>query len=199
MSANILDITAPVPKISASLWLTYKFAPDWFQDAIDEAKKAKGDQRARRREIIFSVAFTESYIVEWVRDAVLNSDFNRFGKYFPEGCRLPVKDKWKDIPKQLFEDRLMPKPLNLGRPFWGQFLTLVDYRDGLVHAGTSRPECVTSPGMTKPLPSLNILTDLEPGWALNTAVNLVQELHDTMGTPAPDYMSEIKSIQVPIS
>ena len=70
-----------------TIWQTYSFAPEWFADALHEAGQT-GNHHARRREIIFAVCFAESYLVEWVRDEVLNRDFNLLNQYFPPGESL---------------------------------------------------------------------------------------------------------------
>jgi hypothetical protein len=54
-----------------TIWLTYPFAKEWFEDALHEAKTGI-DHNARRREIVFAVCFAESYLFEWVRDQVLD-------------------------------------------------------------------------------------------------------------------------------
>jgi hypothetical protein len=77
------------------LWFTHSFAPDWFKDAMHEAKAPTGDVDARRREILFSVAFGESYIVEWVRDEVLKRDYRKFSNYFGPKVKLTAEKKWK--------------------------------------------------------------------------------------------------------
>jgi rubredoxin len=89
-------IALPLPVVFgiATVWLSYSFAPEWFADALHEAR-AGGDHHARRREILFSVCCAESYILEWVRDQVLNRQFDRLNKYFhPENGELyPISGK----------------------------------------------------------------------------------------------------------
>lgn len=46
-----------------TIWLSYCFAPEWFADALNEAKTGR-DHNTRRREIIFAVCCAESYLVE---------------------------------------------------------------------------------------------------------------------------------------
>ena len=72
----------------ATVWITETFAPDWFADAIHESHlEGPG---ARRREIIFGVCCAESYLLEWVRDEVLNREFGKLKSYFPPDDRKGV-------------------------------------------------------------------------------------------------------------
>ncbi len=181
-SVHVMEVIQP------EIWLAYSFAPDWFIDASREAKAPLGDVGARRREILFSVAFGESYIVEWVRDEVLKRDYQRFRTYFRAEDKLDAKTKWKEIPKRLCQDKLIPKPLKLGETYWEEWLKLVDYRDGLVHAVSSRPDSASLPETEKPSPPLDVLAKLPPGWAIETTVRLVKELHATVSTPLPSWL-----------
>ena len=77
----------------ATIWQSCSWARDWFDDAFDAAKQA--DHRARRREIIFSVCFAETYLFECVRDEILKRDFVKLATYFPFGkeerCRRKME------------------------------------------------------------------------------------------------------------
>jgi hypothetical protein len=174
---------------NVELWLTHSFAPDWFADAVREAGAPLGEVGARRREILFSVAFGESYIIEWVRDEVLKGDYRRFQNYFRAEEKLDAITKWKVIPKWLCHSKLIPKRLDLGKTYWEEWLRLVHYRDGLVHAVSSRPDSPSLPEIEKPLPALDVLAKLTPGWAIKTAVQLVKVLHETMATPLPSWVT----------
>ena len=85
-----------------SIWITANFAVRWLEDALNEVHES-GSVDARRREIIFAVCFAENYILEWVRDGVLNADFRRLQTYFPFDQRLGVSGKWRDIPRILLD------------------------------------------------------------------------------------------------
>src|SRR5437016_1725000 len=87
-----------------TVWKTYCFAPEWFNDALNEARTGL-DHKSRRREIIFSVCAAESYLFEWVRDEVLNRNFSELKSYFLPGKRRGITEKWKEIPKQLYRDK----------------------------------------------------------------------------------------------
>ena len=41
-------------------WKTYSFAPEWYEDAMNEAQGGK-DHQSRRREVVFAVCCIESY------------------------------------------------------------------------------------------------------------------------------------------
>jgi putative transcriptional regulator len=209
--ARVLDVSAdfllglrddPVPPTNRSLrmsirassstptvtaWLTYSFAPDWFADALREAQTGQ-DHHARRREIVFAVCFAESYLLEWVRDEVLKGAFPRLNGYFVPGKWQSVVDKWKDIPKQLRDDRLIPAIPKLGESYWEDWLKLVNYRNGLVHARASRPESGSQGNESNPLPSRSDLDRLPAGWAVQVVVTLVRRLHDAVGTSPPTWL-----------
>lgn len=170
-----------------TVWLSYNFAPEWFKDALFEAN-IPNDHNARRREILFAVCFAESYLVEWVRDTVLNHDFQRLNQYFPPGQVTSGTEKWKRVLKLLHKDGLIPGMPDISLPYWEDFSGLVKMRNGLVHARASRPETNELPEKEKPLPSKGELDKLEAGWAVKVIVELVGQLHKATGTPMPDWI-----------
>lgn len=189
-------ITPPPAEAAASVgiptvWRSDNFAQDWFADALHEARTGK-DYNARRREIIFAACFAESYIFEWVRRKV---QIGKLNDYFPASPRFPcdpryrrpLKDKWKEIPKELYEAGKIPLDPNLDLSRLG---TLLRYRHGLVHAAASRPATDSQPEKTKPFPTKEVLNGLKPGWALRIVVDLVKALHQAVGDPLPDYVEE---------
>jgi len=138
-----------------TVWLTYSFAPEWFEDALHEAK-TDTNHNARRREIVFAVCCAESYLFEWVRDSILDKrDFEKLVKYlsecFPPGRRDGVIDKWKDVPKKLQNDGFIPAVPDFSQAYWREFRQLVEMRNGLVHALASRPETAQQPQEEKTL------------------------------------------------
>lgn len=169
------------------LWMTYSFAPEWLVDAKAEAAKPQNRPSDRRREIIFSVAFGESYLVEWVRDEVLERNFQRFFELFPASLKLSAKDEWRRIPKQLVEDGLLKGTPKLESTFWNNWCTLVDYRDRLIHAVSSRPSGSTVPALP---PSVDTLEALKPGWAVNIVIELISAFHAAAETEVPDWVKE---------
>jgi putative transcriptional regulator len=178
---------ARISAISPTVWLTYSFAPEWFADALREAQTGQ-DHHARRREIVFAVCCAESYLLEWVRDEVLKRDFQGLNRYFIPGKWQSVVDKWRDIPKQLCDDGLIPAIPNLGEPYWEDWRKLVADRNGLVHARASRPESDSQSNDRNPLPSRSDLDQLPAGWAVRVVVTLVRRLHDAVGTSPPTWL-----------
>ena len=177
-----------------TVWQTYSFAPEWLEDAIEEAR-ADGNHNARRREIIFAVSFVESYLFEWVRDQVLNRDFDLLAMYFPPSQKKGIRDKWKDVPKKLKSDGAIPAAPDYsrapGQEYWSDFNDLVDMRDGLIHASSSRPETNPQPpGVPGPHPSKRLLDQLQAGDATKAVVALVRHLHSTIRTTAPLWLTE---------
>ena len=190
VSASAIGISSVVGEVT--LWVSYSFASEWFEDALHEAKTGD-NHNARRREIVFAVCCAESYLFEWVRDSVLDrSDFVKLvedlNKYFPPDSREGVLDRWKGVPKKLQSDRLIPTVPNLSQAYWSDFRRLVDMRNGLVHARASRPGTVQQPQKEKPLPSKGDLDNLQSGWATNVVVELIKNLHSTVNTPTPSWL-----------
>jgi hypothetical protein len=174
---------------TVDIWTASTFAPDWFGDSVRESKAGLGNYNARRREILFSVAFAESYLVEWVRDEVLKKDYQHFSTYFPPGIKVNALDKFKEIPKKLCEDKLILRRPDWGKSYWEDYKKLVDYRDGLVHASSSRPESGSMSQDERPLPPASLLAQLQPAWAIGVVIELVKELHRVLGTPLPAWLT----------
>lgn len=172
-----------------TVWLSYSFAPGWFYDALNEATTGK-DHHARRREIVFAVCFAESYLVEWVRDEVLQRDFKELNQFFPPGKRRGVTEKWKEVPKSLHDVGLIKAAPDLSQRYWKEWLDLVDMRNGLIHARASRPETDSQPSGQEPLPSKGDLDTLCAGWAISVVITLVEELHKQIGTKVPDWLKK---------
>lgn len=166
--------------------ITCSFASKWFKDALREARMS--DYDSRRREIIFAVCFAESYLVEWVRDEVLVRGFQKFNHYFPSDRKRGVCKKWKEIPKQLYCDGLIPKEPNYDATYWDEFTVLVKYRNGLIHAAVSRPVNITIPPRGKSSSGGDIFHYVPQGRATRVVVELVKRLHEAVGTPTPAWL-----------
>jgi hypothetical protein len=172
-----------------TVWISDNFAEDWFLDALREAQTGT-DHNAIRREIILAGCFLESYIFEWARRKLQIEEINDF---FPPKPRLAgdpryrrtLKDKWKQIPGELYAEGKIPSNPNLDLSGLG---TLLKYRHGLVHAAGSRPATDSQPQETRPFPTKDMLKSLKPGWAVRIAVDLVTSLHNAIGDPLPDYV-----------
>ena len=175
--------------INPTVWISDNFAQDWFADALQEAWTGK-DYHAVRREIIFATCFLESYIFEWTRLKVQLKELN---DYFPSTPRFKkdprsrraLKDKWKDIPVELFEAGKLPSEPKLHLSPLGN---LLKHRHGLVHAAASRPATDSQREDTKPFPAKDMLKKRKHGWAVKVAVDLVKELHHAVGDSVPEYV-----------
>jgi hypothetical protein len=202
----------------------HHFAPEWFGDALHEARTGK-DHNSRRREILFSVCAVESYLVEWVWDEVIKPQtLYTFNKYFPDvrlkeiiekeesekklrkadreelekrakKDRAGICDRWKRVIKEVYDDKFIPqKPIFQGE-YWENFLMLVKYRDGLVHAHTSRPMTPVTvspffdPHIKESAETSKIYLDRLPsGWAVCIIIELIEELHKEVGTAPPSWL-----------
>jgi hypothetical protein len=74
---------------TAKIWAAAVLAPAWYEDALREA--AIRDWGARRREIILSVCFAETYLYEFVRDTFIQQP-NEIYEFFPIDDRRGVYD-----------------------------------------------------------------------------------------------------------
>jgi hypothetical protein len=182
--------TIKVSTYASTVWLSANFARLWFVDALHEATTGN-DANSIRREIVFSSCYLESYIFEWAR----NIDIGAVNNYFPAKPRFDgdpryrrtLKEKWKEVPNELFYDgKIACKPqLNLS-----ELGTLIKYRNGLIHAIASRPSTDSQPQEEKPVPASDELKRLKPGWALSIAMKLVEKLHQDLGSEAPNYLKD---------
>ncbi len=168
-------------------WQTYCFSPEWFADALAESGIANSPP-ARRREVLFAVCCVESYLLEWVRDEVLQCDFMSLEKYFPFGSRRGIKQRWTEVTKQLASDGRIPETQDFGGEVWARFRTLVAYRDGLVHASSSRPQTTALPISQNPAPSKSTLDMMPPGYAVEIILALISDLHRAVGTSVPTWL-----------
>lgn len=168
-------------------WICAYFAKEWFNDAV--AEKNAGSGRAhRRREIIFAVAFAESYLVEWVRDGFLK-DYKELENFIPSGDRRGVSEKWKEVTQKLVDENLLKGCPDLGTKFWCDWMKLVDYRNGLIHARLSRPMTGYISEKLKPEPNTNALDEMTPGWPISVAVAMIKEFHKAASMPLPTWMA----------
>jgi len=153
------------------------FSERWYRDAKIEAAATNG-HHSTRKEILASASFLETYIFEWVRTLALD----RIEEYFPPTPRFQIdprfkrslSTKWKQIPAELYADKVIPtcpklKLLPLG--------TLVKLRYRLLY----------SPVKTR-MAALRELETVEHGWAVDIAERLVLDLHRQLGTEPPRYL-----------
>jgi hypothetical protein len=182
-----------VTSYAPNIWITASFAPGWFADALVEAR-ATGDRASRRREILFAACCAESYIVEWVRDSILEHgrpgkhDFARFSEFFYRNERLTLETKWKVIPERLRGAGLISAVPDFGGAHGADWHTFVLYRNGLVHARASRPDGPGQSDREKPFPTNSILSGLRAGWATQVVADRIRRLHAAAGTAVPDWV-----------
>lgn len=122
------------------------------------------------------------------RDEVLNRDFQKLNHYFPPGNVSSVTTKWKEIPKRLLVDGCITNIPDLSDSYWGNWLKLVDYRNGLIHGRSSRPETESLPNKQRPTSSKTTLDNLEAGWSVRVVVDLINQLHEAVGTARPSWL-----------
>jgi hypothetical protein len=182
------------------------FAPEWFDDARNEATKAISDpiaaSAARRREILFAVCTLESYLFEWTRDILLlkypdEAEWRaKLNEYFPRTSNNPITDNWKNVPKKLCRLGLIKATPALSGQTWQMFREKVyKYRNALIHAAVSWPKLeVTS---LPPAPDYwkAELGALPAGWAIEIVATLIRELNNKAGTATPDWLD--RSTQTP--
>jgi hypothetical protein len=153
------------------------FAPDWYRDARKETQRAGAD--ARRREILFAACLAETYLFEWVRDALLPERPSRMFEFFPTNDRRGVRGRWKEVPKDLHDAGLIPnKPdfRDAHRVEWNEF---VDQCDRIIHTKLADGNgAVVAPGIDAN----------RPGWALDTVVERIRRLHDAADSPLPEWL-----------
>ena len=191
------------------LWVSANFAQAWLNDAINEAIVEK-DRNSLRREIIFSVCFVESYLVEWLINEVFKDieiitqyssikqrkdifkevfkDVEIITQYSLIKKRIGITEKWKNVLKDLYSKNLIPNEPYFNQTYWEEWKKLVVFRDGLIHAVASLPESGSLKNKDKPIPSPKELSSLSPGWASKTAINLVKKLHEFADTSAPEWV-----------
>jgi hypothetical protein len=155
---------ATAASIGPTVLLSANFASCWYADAKSEAIDI-GDPQRRRREITFSVAAAESYLLEWVRQV-------------------------EEVTKALTSNGLIALAPSFAGQTWQNFRRLVCFRNGLIHARASRPQTAGLSKSQLPVPSMEELQTLEPGWAVGVVTALIRELHLAAGTKEPDWLGK---------
>ena len=133
MCVEVIDLAKSViTPYPATIWVSTIFAPDWLDDAINVALVGR-DLNSLRREIIFSVCFVESYLVEWLIKEVFKN-IDDILKYSPINQRKGITEKWKEVLKDLHSQNRLPNKPYFDQPYWTEWKKLVDFRNGLIHA-----------------------------------------------------------------
>lgn len=185
---TVPDTALGIEGLAPIIWQSANLARPWYEDALREAKDL--DRGARRREILFAVAAAETYLFEWVRDDVLHHDYARLDDFFPPGSRTPIRDKWKDVPKELLAQKLIMGVPDLNSATWPAFCKLVDFRSGLIHGSASRPFTSGLPVESMPVPTWQELQALACGWAVGVVFDLVTDLNDAAGIKSPAWLRQ---------
>jgi len=170
-------------------WRASVFAPAWLEDTAKEAQQDGRD--ARRREVVFAVCFTESYLYEMVRDQVLPGQPREITRYFPvtkEERKPGIKKRCRKVFTALCQDHKIAQSIDWDSASWTQFEDLVDMRDGLVHASISRPDTASLPEEARPNPNPEHLDKLPRGWALKIVLDLVKTMHAAIGHEPPFWI-----------
>lgn len=176
------EVSSPTLSVAAN------YSEDWYADACAEVND-NANRNNKRREIVFSACFLESYIYEWVRKCGANYTINFFndtaknadGKFYTKG----LKNKWKYIPPVMASELGVEKGLKLDLSELG---TLIALRNGFVHAAASKLYNSFTEKKDQPVPTPEQLDQVKSGWAVSVAENLVISLHDQINSNAPGYL-----------
>ena len=179
-----LAITGHAPTV----WQYANLAEQWYRDTQKESEVGDGEG-STRREIVFAACFLESYIFEWVRGSwphQLNECFPPTRRFKDDPLfRATLKEKWKLVPHELHRVGVLDMRASLELSPLG---TLIQLRNGLIHARASRPSTSGQSEAEKPRPALGELSVLGHGWALAIAKTLVTQLHEQVRSEAPSYV-----------
>jgi len=164
------------------------FSERWYKNAKLEAAGTNG-RKSTRKEIISAASFLETYIFEWARTIA----FNSLDEYFPPTPRFQIDprfkrsltNKWKQIPAELYADKIIPMCPNLKLVPLG---TLVKHRRRLMHVSASRPITAYTLKRKAAVQTFGGLESVAHGWALDVAQRLVLDLHHQLGTAPPVYL-----------
>jgi hypothetical protein len=186
--ANVASLGLITRFGTPTAWLSETLAGYW----VCEARAAISDSSVsgRRKEILFSVAAAESYLIEWVRDEVFRGNVQASAVFFGARQRKQgICERWKDFLKELVASNQVPASPNFGTSnAWLAFGTIVATRNALVHGNYSRPrKTVKLNERPEPL-SPEELLNKPPGWAVAAVVRIVKELCDSTRTRAPAWL-----------
>jgi hypothetical protein len=188
-----VEVEAPTAEAHAmamrvTVWQTYHFAPEWLSDAKEQARLVD-NHNARRREVVFAVCFAESYLFEFVRDSILGTDFQRVSEFFPPSHHVGIRERWKEVVGKLNDGGFLITMPPTGDKHDQEWDRLVSYRDGIVHARSSRPQTNPQPEAEQPIPSKSALDRLAPGWAARVVIERAGRLHLASGKAVPPWLT----------
>lgn len=177
---------------SPEVWITSNFAQEWLCDTC-LASMQEG-RRYRRIEIVSAVCFAESYLFEFVRDAVLQRNFRPLDKYFDPNRHQGVKDRFTTVLNALKKDNKITDLPDWNKPFWREFHQLVNLRDGLVHGAFSRPHRSDLRQRTMPKPTVDDFYKISPEWAMQVVISVCKELHCVTSHLIPEWVLDPHSL-----
>jgi hypothetical protein len=187
------EICVNADESQVELWMAAHYAKWWFADAKQQSlNDDDSDGTAKVREIVFAVCSIESYLVEWVRDEVLKSNYQRLKHYFPieRKRHLGIVGRWEQVINRLERDRAIPRKPEFGEtPYWKEFQKLVDFRNGLVHGRASRPDSNTiRDERERPGPTNEDLVKMDQGWPVRVVAEVIRNLHAAVGSAPPKWL-----------
>jgi hypothetical protein len=82
----------------------------------------------------------------------------------------------------------VPTVPGFGQPCGEDFRKLVKYRNGLVHAGASRPETAGLPDDERPMPPRGDMNTMPAGWPVRVVLELVRRTDQAAGMTPPSWL-----------
>ena len=125
-----------------------------------------------------------------LRDDILKKDFNKLSTYYHLFYNQSPIEKWKGIPKKLYNDGLIqdiPK-IDSIKQDWKGFKKVVKYRNGLSHSASSIPQNLSLSLGSVPVPPLGELHKIKPGWAIKTIIGMIKQFHKAASMPTPEWL-----------
>ena len=155
-------------------WAQLTLGPFWLQQAKNASTEADLAS-ARRKELLFSVAAAECFLVEWVRDAVYGN-VQQTQTFFASRQLEPIRDRWKSIPKTLHALGVIQNVPSLDQSMaWQNFVSIIETRNALVHGGYSRPYPLDEPPRYRAMGVLELLQ--KPAlWSVTVVEKITEEL-----------------------
>jgi hypothetical protein len=141
---------------------------------------------------LFAISFIESCLLEWARDEPLGRKYDELAEYLPTTRQQRrqgiITKRWEIVTTRLHQDGHIPARPKYSGAAWDDFVRLVQFRNGLVHGRTGRPQTTDTLTDARPSPTVDDLTKMAPGWPTCVLVALVRELHAGAGTKPPAWL-----------
>lgn len=102
-----------------------------------------------------------------------------------------VEQRWRRVPLRLHTAGLIDSEAE-PHLCWDQMRELIAFRNGLVHGKASLPSGLKDRGDRSPPPEPTVeqLRRRGQGWALDSVLEVVGQLHKQTGTPVPTYVED---------